>query len=47
MLSEEQMNEYKKFYDYAYEIFNSQSQISSLTNFSVLNNQYPYYKHYF
>lgn len=46
MLSEDQMNEHKKFYDYAYEMYNSQSQLSSLTNFSTVN-QYLYYKNYF
>ena len=46
MVSEDQMNQHKKFYDYAYEIYNSQSQLSSMTNFSTVN-QYMYYKHYF
>ena len=46
MLSEDQMNEHKKFYDYAYEMYNSLSQLSSLTNFSTVN-QFMYYKQYF
>lgn len=41
------MNEYKKFYDYAFQLFNSQSQLNSMTTFSTSNNQFPYYKHYY
>jgi hypothetical protein len=41
------MNEHKKFYDYAFELFNSQSQINSMTTFSTLNSQFPFYKHYY
>ncbi len=47
MLSEEQMNEHRKFYDYAYELFNSNSQINSLTTFTNSSNQYAFYKNYF
>lgn len=47
MLSEEQMNDHKKFYDYAYQLFNSTSQISSTSTFGTISNPYYYYKHYF
>ncbi len=48
MLSEQQMNEYKKFYDFAFELFNSPSQISSMTTFTTnFTTQFPFYKHYY
>jgi hypothetical protein len=47
LLSEEQMNEYRKFYDYAVELFNSTNQLSSITTFTTPLNPFPLYKHYF
>lgn len=47
LLSEEQMNEHKKFYDFAFELFNSTSQLPSMSTFSAPINSFPYYKHYF
>lgn len=46
MLSQEQMNQYKKYYDYAFELQGMQTSLSSINNFSSIN-QFPYYKHYF
>ena len=42
--SEDQMKEYIKYYDYAFEIFNGGQK--SLTNVTPVT-QYPFYKYYF
>lgn len=43
------MNQYRKFYDYAFDLFNSPSQLNSITTFTSTSttNQFPFYKHYF
>ena len=45
LLSEDQMAENKKFYDFAYELYNSVG-INSMSSYAPTN-QYPLYKHYF
>lgn len=41
------MNEHKKYYDYAFELFNSTSQLNSMSTFSAPVNPFPFYKHYY
>lgn len=39
------MNEYRKYYDYAFEVYNNHSS-TSISSFTPVH-QYPFYKHYF
>ena len=45
LLSEEQMGEYRKFYDFSYEMHNSVGN-NSISSY-VPASQYPMYKHYY
>jgi hypothetical protein len=47
LLSEQQMNEYKHYYDYSFEVFNATGQVSTVSPLSTAVNPFPFYKHYF
>lgn len=47
VLGEEQMKQYTKFYDFAFELYNQNCQMSPISMYSVPTNTFPYYKHYF
>lgn len=46
VISEEQMAENKKFYDYSFELFNSAGNTNTGNTYAPTN-QYPLYKHYY
>ena len=48
-MNEEQILDYRKYYEFAYEIFNQNNTTSSLSNITPYSSvtQYPYYRHYF